>query len=188
MMIRLTPPYALIILTIVGLQQYCGEGPLWPTVMPIDKHQCEKNWWANLFYINNLVRNSVEDMCFLHTWFLANDMQFFLISPVMLIALCFHKWVGIAVCSTVLLVSAVTTGVLSTQNQWPISVLQQMSPETESYFQDYYIAPWCRIGPFVIGILTGFFLVENPRKRIRITKVSYSATEVLPRDSFERRV
>jgi len=38
---------------------YMGDGPLWPYVDP-DRmlyDACKDNWWTNLLYVNNLVRN-----------------------------------------------------------------------------------------------------------------------------------
>jgi hypothetical protein len=33
------------------------------------------------------------------------------------------------------------------------------------YFNKIYIKPWCRVGPFVIGILLGYFLYEHKTKK-----------------------
>lgn len=52
---RLTPPYMLTLLIVLGFQQYLGSGALWSPVQPGDKENCENYWWANLLYINNLV-------------------------------------------------------------------------------------------------------------------------------------
>lgn len=168
--LRLTPPYALVILTITGLYKYCGQGPLWPDQGTPDIINCENHWWTNLLYINNLVHNSFDQMCLPHTWFLANDMQFFLFSPLLLITLCCHKRFGVILCCTVIVVSAVITGILSGMRQWPATILDQASPGAPTWFKDYYIAPWSRVGPFVIGILIGFYLVEDPRRKINMTK------------------
>ncbi|RUS73914.1 hypothetical protein EGW08_018319, partial [Elysia chlorotica] len=80
---RLTPPYMLALVLVLGLHQFCGQGPLWETVQPSDKVFCEKNWWTNLLYVNNLVHT--KEPCFAHTWYLANDMQFFVVAPLMII-------------------------------------------------------------------------------------------------------
>ncbi|RUS69174.1 hypothetical protein EGW08_023063 [Elysia chlorotica] len=39
-----------------------------------------------------------------------------------------------------------------------------------TFITDFYMAPWCRIGPFVVGILTGFILAESPRRKLRISR------------------
>ena len=45
----------LAMVLVLGLQQYCGQGPLWESLQPSDKVYCEKYWWTNLLYVNNLV-------------------------------------------------------------------------------------------------------------------------------------
>ena len=41
------------------------------------------------------------------------------------------------------------------------------------YFKDYYEAPWCRIGPYIVGIVTGYLLAAK-RNSYRFTWVSSS--------------
>ncbi|KAK6970249.1 O-acyltransferase like protein, partial [Biomphalaria glabrata] len=79
----LTPPYMLSFLFFLGLQSFMGFGALWATVQPADKPLCEESWWTNLLYVNNL--NPVIQQCMPFTWYLAADMQFHIISPLMII-------------------------------------------------------------------------------------------------------
>ena len=44
---------------------------------------CRQNGWQNLIYINNFFKQ--EDQCLAQTWYLANDMQFYFLSPIILI-------------------------------------------------------------------------------------------------------
>ncbi|BFZ20626.1 hypothetical protein BsWGS_23665 [Bradybaena similaris] len=165
---RLTPPYMLTILVVTGLQLYLGSGPLWPSESE-ENRNCENNWWTNLLYINNLVNTDKE--CFAHSWYLANDMQFYILSPLFIVPIYFNRFVGVAVCLGFLLVSWITTGVLSTLNQWPPS-LDSPVPDGNStihsrnYYEYYYIKPWCRIGPYIIGLLAGAYLSLRRKKRL----------------------
>ncbi|BFZ20623.1 hypothetical protein BsWGS_23662 [Bradybaena similaris] len=167
---RLTPPYMLTVLTVMGLMQYLGSGALWNPVQPADRVNCEKNWWTNLLYVNNLVRP--DNMCCGHTWYLANDMQFFIISPLMIVPFYFNGFIGVAVCVCFLLATWITTGVLSTVNQWPSTLISaQITVENLNmslWFEDYYLKPWCRIGSYVVGVLAGYCLsANNGRVRMR---------------------
>ncbi|GFR78026.1 nose resistant to fluoxetine protein 6 [Elysia marginata] len=38
---------------------------------------------------------------------------------------------------------------------------------SKSYFENYYEAPWCRIGPYIVGIVTGYLLAAQ-RDRIKL--------------------
>ncbi|KAK3580062.1 hypothetical protein CHS0354_001014 [Potamilus streckersoni] len=81
---RLTPPYMLMLVTNAILLKYWFDGPLW-NQDGYDTENCENSWWTNLLYINNLVHT--DKMCMTWSWYLANDMQFFVLSPLILIPL-----------------------------------------------------------------------------------------------------
>lgn len=44
---------------------------------------CNKYWWRNFLYINNLTE--IKEMCIGWTWYLANDMQFYIFAVVLLL-------------------------------------------------------------------------------------------------------
>lgn len=51
--LRITPPYALVILFRHSLTAYIGEGPLYPKD-GFETPTCGQYWWTNFLYINNL--------------------------------------------------------------------------------------------------------------------------------------
>ncbi|VDM83042.1 unnamed protein product [Strongylus vulgaris] len=53
---------------------------------------CEKYWWRNMLYINNLY--SVTKECYPITWYLAVDTQLYIVAPVFLVALFFSPIAG----------------------------------------------------------------------------------------------
>ncbi|OWF37158.1 nose resistant to fluoxetine protein 6-like [Mizuhopecten yessoensis] len=156
---RLTPPYMLVLMISATLTRYMGGdgGPQW-VKKGIEVDYCEDTWWTNLLYINNLVKTN--KMCLGWSWYLANDMQFFVISPLMLVPLYYKKYLGFLVCGVLLVASFITTGVLNSNHGWPASPLDQRVGQSaiESYMDDYYFKPWCRIGPYIVGILAGYAL------------------------------
>ncbi|KAI8750590.1 nose resistant to fluoxetine protein 6, partial [Biomphalaria glabrata] len=167
---RLSPPYMLVLLSVLGLQRFMGSGAMWSTVQPSDKSGCEKNWWTNLLYINNLVNTDAS--CFGHSWYLANDMQFFILSPLMLIPFYFNVYAGLLSCGIFLLAQWVTTGVLSSDNEWSPTLIGlniKVKPGSLDYMIHYYITPYCRMGPYIVGILAGYLLAVN-NGRVRLNK------------------
>lgn len=54
--IRLTPPYAYLILFHATFLYEFGDGPGWKNVALIERNFCRSNWWTNLLYVNNYVR------------------------------------------------------------------------------------------------------------------------------------
>ncbi|OWF53651.1 nose resistant to fluoxetine protein 6-like [Mizuhopecten yessoensis] len=151
---RLTPPYMLVLFVEVTLTRYFANGPFWPEG-GFEKDFCEDTWWTNLLYINNLVKT--DKTCFAWAWYLANDMQFFVLSPLMLVPLFYSKFIGMAVCLAFLTGTFIATGVISTKYDLPVSTFIP----SEKYFDYYYIKPWTRMGPYIIGIMAGYLLYRS---------------------------
>ncbi|XP_076321626.1 nose resistant to fluoxetine protein 6-like isoform X2 [Tachypleus tridentatus] len=81
---RLTPAFILVS-GIVMVLPVIGSGPIWHEKLDSFAKGCRKNWWTNLLYISNFLEP--EDMCLPHGFYLACDMQFFLLSPVIIMTL-----------------------------------------------------------------------------------------------------
>ncbi|CAL1269391.1 unnamed protein product [Larinioides sclopetarius] len=81
--LRLTPVYMLLIAFNTLVFKYTGSGPFWGN--DSDAGACKKYWWWNLLYINNFL--PMESMCITWTWYLANDMQFFMAGVLILCVL-----------------------------------------------------------------------------------------------------
>lgn len=155
---RLTPLYMMVLAIWATLIKYLGSGPYWPE--ETDK-MCKTNWWTNLLYINNIVRR--ESMCMGWSWYLANDMQFFLVSSFLVALL--YKWalLGGIVIFVFMLASSITTGVITYVEHLPPAlpgILQNISLQSQ-HFNDVYVVPWCRINPYLIGILLGYVLYKS---------------------------
>lgn len=80
---RLTPVYGIILGFIATLMIYLGTGPRWYTV-EIVAEGCRKKAWTHLLYINNIVDTDPTYACVSEGWYLAVDMQLFLISPLII--------------------------------------------------------------------------------------------------------
>lgn len=45
---------------------------------------CEETWWSNLLYINNFYPADYKKQCVPWAWYLADDMQFFIVGMIIL--------------------------------------------------------------------------------------------------------
>ncbi|XP_045202111.2 nose resistant to fluoxetine protein 6-like [Mercenaria mercenaria] len=150
---RLTPPYMLLLMLYVPTFKYWADGPFWPQT-GVDVDECKDTWWTNLLYINNIVRT--DKMCMGWSWYLANDMQFYVLSPIMLIPLYYSPLWGTISCLLLILVNFISTGILS--KHYDINANLLLTQDATSAMQEIYFKPWARIGPYVIGFFTGYLL------------------------------
>ncbi|XP_033763843.1 O-acyltransferase like protein-like [Pecten maximus] len=155
---RLTPLYVMVLVIHATLTEHISSGPFLPSVFQF-RNSCKKNWWTNMLYINNIVHQ--EEQCMGWSWYLANDMQFYIVSLVILFLMMLKMQIGILVSVMLLLVGMVNSGL----NRYEIQGTQLTNFDSDSnYWRDIYIAPWCRVGAYMVGILFGVFLQKQPRK------------------------
>lgn len=109
--IRLTPVYAFILFFEATLMNKSSHGPFWKSIGENERNVCRKNWWLNLLYVNNYF--NIKHGCMLHTWYLAVDMQVFLVGTIMMMLIWKYpkstKWIlGIVVTVAMIIPGIVT--------------------------------------------------------------------------------
>ena len=184
--LRLTPTYAFVLFFVWFLTMHLGDGPKYHLSAGEDStlyKTCSSYWWTNLFYINNLYPWKLEDECVGWTWYLANDMQFYIFSPLILIPLYFLFPFGLAISGIVLFVSFFVSGTLAgfydlQANEFAAFAYGYVSNNTSpytSYQSLLYIKPWHRVTPYIVGLLLGYILY-----RFRLPKKPYVNYIVFP--------
>lgn len=167
--LRLTPSYAFVLFASYLWVPYMGHGPYWElSAGPSTNPGCSKYWWTNLLYINNLYDDKKNGMngCLPHTWYLANDMQFFLLVP--LFSWFFvqfrqrqnlspwRRYMGLyGPWSCVILIQLIVTTIL----------IQEIDGLTGTFGDHYnryiYEKPWARVTPYAVGSLTAMWYFER---------------------------
>ncbi|XP_066291088.1 nose resistant to fluoxetine protein 6-like [Branchiostoma lanceolatum] len=148
---RVTPVYAFLLMIYACLFVYMGTGPNWadPTLKAMTELQgCSTSFWTNLLYINNYFNK-----CFKWAWFLAVDMQLFIVSPGIVLLLYRTPKRGI-VLTLVLLVSS-----------WVINAVRYHTQQEDGAFTVTYHNrdTIIRLGPYMIGMLLGYLLLQTNR-------------------------
>ena len=159
--IRLTPVLAMVIGFVATLYVHLGDGPFWGQTaengMPLT---CSKYWWKNLLYINNVYES--DEQCVGQTWYLANDMQMFIASPIVLLPLFFYPTLGQIWLILLLAFNMFITGYVTVYND--LGFGQGGNQETVRYF-----VPWCRYGAYLVGVYTGWFLHQRRRRPVKLS-------------------
>ncbi|KAK7095528.1 nose resistant to fluoxetine protein 6-like [Littorina saxatilis] len=160
---RLTPPYLLVILMYLSLGKYWGSGPMWADTQP-DRDNCRKSWWTNLLYINNFVHD--DHVCLGQSWYLANDMQFYILSPLIFVPLYCSPLYGTAAVLVFLIATIITPAAVTMKWHLAPGIIAPVdaAPNGGNYMMDYYIKPYNRMGPYLVGMVTGYFLYRTDCK------------------------
>jgi len=130
-------------------------------------NDCKDSWWMNMLYINNFF--GMDKQCMGWSWYLNNDMQFYVISPLMLIPLFHAPIIGGIVCIALIVTNFVSAGIISYNNDMTANFM--LNPDQTVAFTEYYFKPWCRIGPYVVGYIVGYILYKTECKP-KLTKLT----------------
>ena len=96
--------------------------------------------------------------------YLANDVQFFIITPPIFYFYCRKRWIAYFILAVLSAASFITVGVLT--HEYDLSSGGMMGPNSDKYQDKIYIKPWGRFMPYVLGILLGimYFEFKNQHK------------------------
>ncbi|XP_073333655.1 O-acyltransferase like protein [Pagrus major] len=153
---RIQPLHMFIMCLTIGLISLVQWGPYWfpfiDTMM-----DCKTYWWANLLLISNLL--PVHEICIPWTWYLSLDFQCYATTPLLVYFYRLNRSVFTVVAGGLLLMTTVSSVVITALLQLP--VFQPSTLTSENYVLYYYVKPYTRYGPFLIGILTGIYLTTK---------------------------
>ncbi|KPJ20289.1 Nose resistant to fluoxetine protein 6 [Papilio machaon] len=159
---RLTAPYLFMLGVVEVTMKWFAHNAVFEPPAP-DHETCPQFWWRNLLYINTLF--PVEQMCMLWSWYLSDDTQFYAVSAILLILATSHFKLSVGLTGVFFLSSLVTTGYVS----WS----SEHVPSTEDPFTQFdkiYDKPWTRLGPYLVGMATGWILFKTNLK-IRMNRI-----------------
>ncbi|XP_028274323.1 O-acyltransferase like protein [Parambassis ranga] len=153
---RIQPLHLFVMCLTIGLMSVVQWGPYWfpfvDTMM-----DCKTYWWANLLLISNLL--PIHEICIPWTWYLSLDFQCYATTPLLVYLYKLKQGVFVVVSGGLLLVTSVASAVITALMKLP--VFQPSTMTSENYVLYYYVKPYTRYGPFLIGILVGIHLTTK---------------------------
>ncbi|XP_028392820.1 nose resistant to fluoxetine protein 6-like [Dendronephthya gigantea] len=159
--LRLTPAMMFVILFVVQLEPFVDKGPLWQ--QHLNKQTCDEYWWTNLLYINNFYpTNPATDSCLSWLWYLAVDMQFFILTPIIIYIFYRYEYRGVIGSSLFFVISSIICIAVITKNCdiHPMSASMEKASGTSAadMFNYLYTKPYCRVHPYIIGLAFGYLV------------------------------
>ncbi|KAM9841655.1 O-acyltransferase like protein [Aulostomus maculatus] len=164
---RIQPLHLFIMCLTIGLISLVHWGPYWFPFLDA-LMDCKTYWWANLLLVSNLI--PVHEICVPWTWYLSLDFQCYATTPLLVYFYRLNRGVFAVVAGGLLLMTTLAGSVLTAFMQLP--VFQPSTLTSENYVLYYYVKPYTRYGPFLIGILTGIYLTT---KKDRLLKKRWQA-------------
>ncbi|XP_017066863.1 nose resistant to fluoxetine protein 6 [Drosophila eugracilis] len=161
--LRLTPVLALAIIVYMKILPRMGDGPLYGSVNFDDYSLCENTWYWTLLYVQNY---ATHEICLGHSWYLAVDMQLYIIAPLLLIGL--YKWkrkAAAVIFVSMLLLAACLFSMMVIKDISLLSV-------TNDAMKKIYFSTHTRASPYLIGILFGYFLHVNRGKSFKLNRIA----------------
>lgn len=147
--VRLFPLLALIIILFIISPMDLNT----PGLMSFDNNtidMCRKYWWHNLLFIGNLVEYEYR-MCAFHTWYLQNDMQFFIIVSLVILIFYKSKILHNIILLSLLVLSCCYHFISSYENKQKFDFRKLVALEG-SFWTKFYFSPLSRIPTFILGV------------------------------------
>ncbi|KNC46952.1 NRF-6 protein [Thecamonas trahens ATCC 50062] len=151
--VRLLPALGLLVLVYTVLVPYLGDGPAWPAVVSNVRTTCVEHhrWLATLGFVNNFTPASFGNICAGWTWYLSNDMQFFLVlAPLSILAFRASFKTGLFVVSFLSALGiALGLGIGAANN---LSANLLSGPGEGNQTNEFYGKPYMRMPAYLIGV------------------------------------
>ncbi|XP_020810599.1 nose resistant to fluoxetine protein 6-like [Drosophila serrata] len=162
--IRILPVLAMAILVYMKLMPVLSGGPLFKSGFH-GKEACQNGWYWDLLFIQNY---ATED-CLDQSWYLAVDMQLYIISPLLLIAL--YKWGKKAAAGILVLIVLLSGCLFATQMVNHYSMMRKNGGGDPEANAKLYLATHTHAAPWLIGFLFGYFLHLNRGKKFELNRL-----------------
>ncbi|XP_058467393.1 nose resistant to fluoxetine protein 6-like [Malaya genurostris] len=167
--IRITAPYAALVLFVVSFAKYMGEGFMWKTIIDANDETCSKYWWSALLHIQNYV--NPRSMCLGWTWYLSVDMQLYILGP----ALIYPLWrYGKRVLFGIALLALLSMGCVFTTVLINDFRINQNAPNVQDKSVLTYYPTHARMGVWLFGTIFGYILYKTKSTDVNLTKRHYA--------------
>nr|XP_021193723.2 nose resistant to fluoxetine protein 6-like [Helicoverpa armigera] len=170
---RISPVYLLVVGFAATWWPSLGSGPQWKAAVAAESDACKRKFWAHAFYLNNLI--DPEDLCLVQTWFLAVDMQLYVLASILTVALVRQRARALHVLGALACVSCVLNGVLAYVFNWKSIVyfaypsnLRTMYAGISS-FSWLYQAPWGSLPACLVGLFLAFLHFELQEAGVKLS-------------------
>eukprot|EP00457_Paulinella_chromatophora_P002706 gb/GEZN01002711.1/.p1 GENE.gb/GEZN01002711.1/~~gb/GEZN01002711.1/.p1 ORF type:complete len:766 (-),score=35.92 gb/GEZN01002711.1/:46-2343(-) len=159
---RILPLYMFCLVLWWQIGVLLGSGPFWYRWSAFI-HKCDLYWWTHVLFINNLYpfNSSETDGCFEVSWYLAVDMQLYLLSPFFVLTYLKNKKLGGVLAAFTLMACVIGAGISTYLFQYSAHSFD--GEWVTRYSRHLYTKPWFCIIPYLVGMMTAAAWHEKQR-------------------------
>ncbi|XP_074037425.1 O-acyltransferase like protein isoform X2 [Leptinotarsa decemlineata] len=172
--VRFTPTVALIVGFFATWFRHIPAGPFWLAVCE-ETERCRKNWWLNMFFVQNHIDR--YNMCHIVSWFLAVEMQYYIIASLLLMILLKNRHRILPVIGFLIVLNMFFTfldhrrhgypSTLSSKPEEVFRVLFNKRPQWHDHFASYHASA----AGSILGLGFGYVYYETRDKTIFTKKI-----------------
>lgn len=161
--VRLTPSLAMVMVVYYKIWSLLGSGPFAPRFQDSVNSRCDGSWWSELTYTMNFIPFDSDKVCLGWTWYLGDDMIFFIIT-IALLPMYYRRrvfgWLA------VLALMGLSFGIT-----WWLIISHGLSVYVfDDHYQNYsywaYSKPYTRIPAYLIGVVAAWCILELEKQGV----------------------
>jgi len=157
-LLRFWPTYVVALIFFWKVLPLLGEGPVW-FKMTYYTGLCDGTIWKNFALLDDLLIDNA-DYCFGWGWYLSNDFQMFLITPLFIWLYIKNRTVGKLAMFALICLSWMLALVIGAELNVRASPPIGGGINNPKAFANYYVRPYIRLPPYFIGILAALIYKE----------------------------
>jgi peptidoglycan/LPS O-acetylase OafA/YrhL len=162
---RIVPTY----LTCLGIfvfvaPRYLGSGAFWYQWQSL-LQPCTEYGWTNLLFVNNFypTDTSTTNTCFYHSWYLAVDVQIFVLGVLLLVVYQRSRLAGLACASFLFVALTAMQAVLTHERSWSLNTFDGAA--VARYDVEAYAKPHVRAPSYLAGMICAMVLIRRQRQQ-----------------------
>lgn len=162
---RVLPLYAMCLGFYTQIAPHLGSGPFWHQWIALLK-PCHDSVWTNFLFVNNFFpfETQTTNTCFYHSWYLAVDMQLFVLAPLLVFWYQFNSLQGKVAVGVLFLGSVGVTAYLTHTRQWSVNTFDGIS--VDRYDMEAYAKPHVRAQAYLAGMFVAMLLLSDRSRQL----------------------
>lgn len=166
--LRILPVYLFMLYFYMSIYPSASSGPMWLNHGIVTK-DCEEYWWTIPLFLNNFIPHGYGNQCLGVGWYLANDIQFFAVGPLLILMYYFSaRWVSWTIKVLLYIIGYIISYSIAKEYDFRVNLSnpKNLVGDWKDFYHIYYTKPYTRFFPYLAGLFCGFIFLRYSKKFI----------------------